>query len=161
MGIVAFCPHGHRINVKASLAGRTGLCPTCGAKFRIPTADGGEAPAAERLPTARLLDVAADVAATLPRILPFEAAPPAPEPAFASPPAAPAPPLPTLHPALAEQPDLEWCIAFPGGEPTEPLSAESMQAWLDSGQVTGTEVVWRSDWPEWRPARDVFPDAIA
>jgi hypothetical protein len=61
-----------------------------------------------------------------------------------------------LHPALAERPDLEWCIAFPGGEPTEPLSAASMQAWLESGQVTGTEVVWRSDWPEWRPARDVF-----
>lgn len=157
MGIVAFCPHGHRINVKDSLAGRKGLCPTCGAKFRIPAAgDLSTLPAAPGLPTARLLDMAADVVATLPRVLPFEAAPLATEPVF-EPPAAPlAPPPPALHAALAERPDLEWCIAFPGGEPTEPLSAESMQAWLESGQVTGTEVVWRSDWPEWRPARDVF-----
>ena len=156
MGIVTFCPHGHRINVKDSFAGRKGLCPTCGAKFQIPAAEGAGAPAAHGLPTARLLDVAADVVATLPRVLPFEAAPPAAEPAFEPPAAALAPPPPMLHPALAERPDLEWCIAFPGGEPTEPLSAASMQAWLESGQVTGTEVVWRSDWPEWRPARDVF-----
>ncbi|MFM8378379.1 MAG: DUF4339 domain-containing protein [Planctomycetia bacterium] len=165
MGIVAFCPRGHRINVKDSFAGRKGLCPTCGAKFQIPAAGSGEPPpAAAGLPTARLLDMAADVVATLPRILPFEAPPPAPEPAlepaFEPPPAPLAPPPPALHPALAERPDLEWCIAFPGGEPTEPLSAESMQAWLESGQVTGTEVVWRSDWPEWLPARDVFPDVI-
>lgn len=157
MGIVAFCPQGHRINVKGSFAGRTGLCPTCGAKVRVPSAGGVEPPAASGLPTARLLDVAADVVATLPRVLPFEAPPAAPEPAFEPPPAPPR----TLHPALAERPDLEWCIAFPGGEPTEPLSADSMQAWLASGEVAGTEVVWRSDWPTWRPARDVFPDAIA
>jgi hypothetical protein len=36
-----------------------------------------------------------------------------------------------------------------------------MQAWLDAGQAEGTEVVWRSDWPEWRPARDVFPDVLS
>lgn len=175
MGIVAFCPNGHRINVKDSFAGRKGLCPTCGAKFRISAAGAGATPADDGLPVARLLDVAADVVATLPRVLPFEttattAAPVAaeatripaapPEPVFA--PAAPwqAPPQPPLHPALAERPDLQWCIAFPGGDPTEPLPVESMQAWLESGQAQGSEVVWRSDWPEWRPVRDVFPDVI-
>lgn len=158
MGIVASCPHGHRVNVKDSLRGRKVVCPTCGANFRIPAAAAGAVPlATPELPTARLLDIAADVVATLPRVLPFEAGPPEPEPALAPEPRPVAPPPPPLHPVLAERPDLEWCIAFPGGEPTEPLSAESMQAWLESGQVTGNEVVWRSDWPEWRPARDVFP----
>jgi hypothetical protein len=157
MGIVAFCPHGHRINVKASLAGKKGLCPTCGAKFRIPAAAGGEPPSAARgLPTARLLEMASDIVATLPRVLSFDAVQPAAEPVFQPPPQPLAPPPPALHPVLAERPDLEWCIAIPGGEPTEPLSADSMQAWLESGQVAGNEVVWRSDWPEWRPARDVF-----
>ncbi len=156
MGIVAFCPNGHRINVKDSFAGRKGLCPTCGAKFRIPAAESAIAAVGSALPTARLLELAPAVVATLPRVLPLD------EPAFAPASAlAPlAPPPPALHPVLAERPDLTWCIAFPGGEPTEPLPAESMQAWLDAGQAEGTEVVWRSDWPEWRPARDVFPDAI-
>lgn len=158
MGIEAFCPNGHRINVKESLAGRKGLCPTCGAKFRIPAARSAVSAPGTALPTARLLDVAPEVIATLPRVLPFDAALPsiAPDPAPIPAPAPIEPPTPTLHPVLAERPDLQWCIAFPGGEPTEPLPAESMQAWLDSGQAEGTEVVWRSDWPEWRPANDVF-----
>jgi len=178
MGIVAFCPNGHRINVKDSFAGRKGLCPTCGAKFRVP-APGSSSPGPESaLPTARLLDLDAAVAATLPRVLPLDREavaatvahdagrpatrdllPPA-EPVL-DPAPAPTAAWPTLHPVLAERPDLLWCIAFPGGEPTEPLPAESMQAWLDAGQAEGTEVVWRSDWPEWRPARDVFPDVLS
>jgi hypothetical protein len=179
MGIVVFCPNGHRINVKDSFAGRKGLCPTCGEKFRVPAAGSGITAPGSALPTARLLDLDAAVAVTLPRVLPFDGAAPGPvtaaapdidrfavpEPTPAAAPTfAPAPaPItaqPTFHPALAERPDLLWCIAFPGGEPTEPLPAESMQAWLDAGQAEGTEVVWRSDWPEWRPARDVFPDVL-
>lgn len=164
MGIVAFCPNGHRINVKDSFAGRKGLCPTCGTKFRIPAAGSGRPGTESALPTARLLDLDPAVAATLPSVLPFApaAAEPMPEPAAAiAPPPAPLSAQPTLHPVLTERPDLQWCIAFPGGEPTEPLPAESMQAWLDSGQAEGNQVVWRSDWPEWRPARDVFPDVIS
>lgn len=67
-------------------------------------------------------------------------------------------PQPALHAVIAERTDLTWCIAYPGGDPTEPLDAVTMQAWLDGGHANGTEVVWRSDWPEWRPVQDVFPD---
>lgn len=38
MGIRFFCPNGHKLNVKAHLAGKRGLCPTCAAKVRIPFA---------------------------------------------------------------------------------------------------------------------------
>jgi hypothetical protein len=69
-------------------------------------------------------------------------------------------PPPSLHAVIAERPDLTWCIAFPGGDPTEPLDAVTMQAWLDGGHATGTEVVWRLDWPEWRPVQEVFPDVF-
>lgn len=34
--IVFLCPNGHRLNSPASLAGRPGQCPHCGAKFLIP-----------------------------------------------------------------------------------------------------------------------------
>jgi hypothetical protein len=42
------CPNGHRLFGAASLAGRAGECPDCGARFRIPTYDEislGEKPA--------------------------------------------------------------------------------------------------------------------
>lgn len=48
MGIRFDCPNGHKLNVKSFLAGKKGICPQCGAKFRIPEAstatdDGSEA----------------------------------------------------------------------------------------------------------------------
>jgi len=36
MGIRFHCPNGHKLNVKSFLAGKKGVCPDCGAKFRIP-----------------------------------------------------------------------------------------------------------------------------
>jgi len=36
MGIRFRCPHGHKLHVKDFLAGKRGICPKCGSKFRIP-----------------------------------------------------------------------------------------------------------------------------
>src|SRR5687767_8410491 len=36
MGIKFHCPKGHKLNVKAFLAGKKGVCPKCGTKVRIP-----------------------------------------------------------------------------------------------------------------------------
>src|SRR6185369_6221372 len=36
MGIKFHCPNGHKLNVKAFLAGKKGICPKCGTKVRIP-----------------------------------------------------------------------------------------------------------------------------
>lgn len=50
MGIRFSCPNGHRLNVKAFLAGRRGICPYCGVKFTIPSES--VAPEAGRSPDA-------------------------------------------------------------------------------------------------------------
>ena len=42
MGIKFNCPNGHKLNVKSFLAGKKGVCPHCGAKFRIPNEPGDE-----------------------------------------------------------------------------------------------------------------------
>jgi hypothetical protein len=36
MGIRFYCPNGHKLNVKAHLAGRRGICPYCGTRLLIP-----------------------------------------------------------------------------------------------------------------------------
>lgn len=100
MGIVAFCPQGHRVKVKDELAGRKGICPECGARFRIPLesssapvvspgpsqapvavgqspaplAVGATAPAATApsgTPVARIVSLDPALAATLPRAIPL------------------------------------------------------------------------------------------
>jgi hypothetical protein len=100
MGIVAFCPQGHRVKVKDELAGRKGICPECGARFRIPfesasapvvspgpaqaqvavdqlptpRAGGATSPApiaASGTPVARIVSLDPALAASLPRAIPL------------------------------------------------------------------------------------------
>jgi hypothetical protein len=195
MGIVAYCPQGHRVKVKDQLAGKKGLCPVCGTKFRIPAVndpanDAADDPAtaaaaseqrahapvagrsgvasdAAAFPPARILALDPAIVATLPRAIAWDVAAGAAAPA-AEAPVVPAetyesatPPRRPLHPVIAEREDLAWSIALPGGEPSAPLPADTMQDWLDARQATGDEVVWRADWPQWLPVRQVFPDCFA
>jgi hypothetical protein len=171
MGIVSFCPQGHRVKVKDHLAGKKGVCPTCGGKFRIPLAsaepvvrNAGEA----ALPLARIVSHDGDLAARLPRALRLETPtgggtggdePEHDDEILGDDSAQPQPPDPaTRHPAISSRPDLAWCLAVPGGTASEPLTAEAMQAWLESRQTIGNELVWRADWPEWLPIGQVFPE---
>ena len=175
MGIVSFCPQGHRVKVKDHLAGKKGVCPTCGSRFRIPlasTAAPTTSPAETVLPEATIVSLDATIAARLPRVLLLNRGV---EPAHGG---LRAPLKTTLvepveeqevelvveelhhHPAITERPDLAWCIAVPGGTASEPMRAEALQAWLESGLPTGDELVWRADWAEWRPIRGVFPESL-
>ena len=174
MGIVSFCPQGHRIKVKDRLAGKTGVCPTCGARFRIPLASveppaagGGAAPLTE----AKIMSLDATIAARLPRVLLLNREPEPVRPGaighMNDAPCKPAEDEVELvveeirrHPMIAERPDLAWCLAVPGGTASEPRPADAIQAWLDAGRATGDELVWRADWYDWRPIAGVFPECL-
>lgn len=168
MGIVAYCPNGHRTKVKDQFAGKKVLCPQCGARFRV-VAAGATATTAAGLPVARFVPLDPASVATLPRAFALDdaarlAAQSAPivgtsltaEPIAAAPP----PPGPAWHPRIAEQPAALWSLALPGGAPSPAMTAADLQHWLDSRQSTGGELVWRSDWTEWLPISVVFPEYI-
>ncbi len=70
MGIVCHCPNGHRVKVKDQQAGKRGLCPTCGAAFRIPQLSRPADAIQPELPLAQLLLLDPAVVATLPRAVP-------------------------------------------------------------------------------------------
>ena len=114
MGIEAFCPNGHRMKVKDHLAGRLGVCPTCGSRFRLPEASGEQpphpdsptVPATLPLPLAEMLAIDTAVISTLPIAVPYRDAtrptdttPPAAIAAAATPPA-PAPPTTAIRTAV-------------------------------------------------------------
>lgn len=175
MGIVAFCPHGHRVKVKDHLAGKKGICPTCGARFRIPhesvdmppaaTATASPAATATATPIAEIVSLDAAVAERLPRALPLArpaAAEPAPSPWTEHARLEPVTvePAPRLHPLIAERVDLAWCHARPGGTASAPLPAAAMQAWLESGVAAADALVWRADWEAWQPLALVFPEHL-
>jgi hypothetical protein len=178
------------MKVKDYLAGRKGICPTCGARFRIPPSaavpPGGSVPpvvvatqpasrpssdaagslplAAGRgiAPLAAVVSLDASSAAGLPDLLMLVDSVDA--GGLDGPPSAAVQvdPDPTADLEVDEEDDasaaLAWYIAIPGGEPSAALCEPELLAWLDSGRATGREVVWRSDWPGWRPIAEAFPD---
>lgn len=176
MGIVAHCPAGHRIKVKDHLAGKKGICPTCGGRFRIPLAEtrNGRRTADDSLPVAAFVSLDPRLAASLPPALliaehspPRSGSPAGAATAAVDPPADaelvvetvgdPAEDVPV---SIAEAASALWCIAMPGGTPSAAMPADAMLEWLCSGEVTGGELVWRSDWSEWRPVAETFPDHV-
>jgi hypothetical protein len=68
MGVRFECPNGHRLHVKAFLAGKRGICPECEARFVVPAANGGRTEA-----------VANGAAEIVPQVAAPAVAPPLPE----------------------------------------------------------------------------------
>ncbi|MEM8944807.1 MAG: DUF4339 domain-containing protein [Planctomycetota bacterium] len=138
MGIRFLCPNGHKLNVKAFLAGERGICPQCDAKFLVPSESGGQVEA--------IADAAAD---------PVQEAPANPKPigeVTASPPPTP-PPAPEPTPPVANAPDAApevWYVRTATGEQFGPAQVDVMRQWVAEGRVTVDCFVWRTGWEDWK-----------
>jgi len=167
MGIKFHCPNGHKLNVKAFLAGKKGVCPKCGTKFRIPAESepglvdsdleegdagasgikpGNGSPAASRpQPAMAAVSAAArshpegSAVATSTR----RAAPPTTSGATVD--------------AIAEAPQSVWYVRPPTGGQFGPARGDMMRTWLSEGRVTSDSLVWREGWTDWQSAGTVFP----
>ncbi len=129
MGIRFLCPNGHKLNVKAFLAGKRGICPECDAKFLVPQNSGVQADSIEET---------ADDAATSQVIkldAPTQSAPAVP------------PAMPT---AVGGEPTEQWYVRLPSGEQFGPAETDVMRGWVAEGRVAVESWVWRTGWPEWK-----------
>ena len=153
MGIKFHCPNGHKLNVKAFLAGKKGVCPKCGTKFRIP---------AESEPGLVDSDLEeGDAGASgiksgngAPATQPQPALAAASSSKKASPLAAPAS---GASDPIAEGPQLAWYVRPPTGGQFGPARGDIMRTWLGEGRVTSDSLVWREGWTDWQTAGNVFP----
>src|SRR5262249_25988977 len=140
MGIKFHCPKGHKLNVKAFLAGKKGVCPKCGAKMRIPTVsepaladsevEEEEADASQHPATS---NGSGGVAAPL---VPAEM--------FADQGAAAA------AAPFAEAPAAIWYVRPPSGGQYGPARGEIMRRWIAEGRVSSDSLVWREGWTDWQ-----------
>jgi hypothetical protein len=129
MGVRFECPQGHKLHVKAHLAGQRGICPECGARFVVPSFSGG-----------RVAVVAAgdsggaggDVSASLESSVSFNAGL-----------------SQSLPPATAGE-SATWYLRPVAGGQFGPVDTDSFRQWVDQGRVPEDALVWRSGWPEWK-----------
>ncbi len=151
MGIICFCPNGHRTKLKDRFAGLRVRCPQCGEKFRVaPHEDQAREQTSaikSTLPTGYLAEFdspfsgeasSRDMHAPLDR------------PGKQSTKSVPS--------ILMEDPSQLWRIAPPGGEPSNAMEGTELFTLLSSSKIKANAYVWRTDWSEWRLVTTVFPD---
>ena len=159
MGVRFECPAGHKLHVKAELAGKRGICPECGAKFVVPSFSGQRVPGDDGVTTST-------VAAATPPSLPARGATQTPSlpPGVPTPaPVVPGAPIPTAPPArraaggTAPQPEpTVWYIRPAAGGQFGPASDEVFRQWVAEGRVAADSWVWRTGWPDWKAGAEAL-----
>ncbi len=140
MGVRFECPAGHKLHVKAELAGKRGICPECGAKFIVPNFSGERV--AEDNGAATAATVAGNASASPAKI--SRATPP---PSAK----APAPPAPPAEPTA-------WYIRPAGGGQFGPASDEVFAQWIAEGRVSADSWVWRNGWVDWKAGGEALSE---
>jgi hypothetical protein len=180
MGIKFHCPNGHRMHVKAFLAGKRGHCPMCGSVVEIPFQSEPERAGGQAAITA---DGAVDESTdTLVFDVPYLSAAPVSSPGDWSFPPDSAPgegaehhvpqaANPQTAPASAKHGDTAgahpgsqayahspavWYVRVASGEQFGPLRDEVIRQWIAEGRVAAKMLVWREGWADWQHVDKVF-----
>jgi hypothetical protein len=164
MGIKFHCPNGHKLNVKAFLAGKKGICPKCGTKMLIPTvseaalADSeGDSDLDETDPSQAAAKSNGSGAAAAASVAAAQtmAAPSALAPAVSAAPATAA--TTAANDPIAEAPAAIWYVRPPSGGQYGPARGDIMRKWISEGRVSSDSLVWREGWTDWQNAGKLFP----
>ncbi len=143
MGIRFACPNGHKLHVKAFLAGKRGICPHCGVHFRVPSAEGPESESSSEVLS--MTDVQP------PPTSPVGAAIPSPQ----TPPRASA-----AADVFPQDPASVWYVRPTQGGQYGPASATVMRNWVLEGRVPPDAFVWSQGSPDWQRASEAIPRGL-
>lgn len=141
MGVRFECPAGHKLHVKAELAGKRGICPECGAKFIVPSFSG------ERVAE----DNGAALTSTVVVNSPAASKVTSPAASKVTPPPVPGapPPPPPAEPTA-------WYIRPASGGQFGPASDDVFAQWIAEGRVSADSWVWRNGWTDWKAGGDAL-----
>lgn len=132
MGIRTICPNGHQLNLKAFLAGKIGICPRCGVKFRIPSDtdatadDSGVVAATAPTPPSTPIRSVADGQLSAEPVATANRSPDAP-----------------VHSNV-------WYVCLPDRQTYGPIPRATVELWMAEGRLTQDSLVWCDAWTEWR-----------
>lgn len=157
MGVRFECPAGHKLHVKAELAGKRGICPECGAKFVVPSFSGQRVAADDGV-------VATSTTVAAPAPPPSQGGarggihtaslPPGVPTAAPVVPGAPVPPSPPAKQStavsIAPPEPVAWYIRPAVGGQFGPASDEVFRQWIAEGRVAADSWVWRTGWADWK-----------
>lgn len=152
MGIRFYCTEcGRKLNIKAFLAGKRGICPHCDARVQIPF----ESQIPDDAPKYRpVLDGNPTVAQVATPVMTQEGSSDDGDRDFIAE-EQPAP-QPVTDP-IAEAPEAVWYVRPPSGGQYGPARGDVMRRWVAEGRVSSDSMVWREGWADWQTAGPLFP----
>lgn len=152
MGIRFYCPDcGRRLNIKAFLAGKRGICPHCDSRVQIPMESQLPTEAPKYRPTSEGTAESPVAAATIATVdSDSNDAVESQRTVAASIDATPSDPI-------ADAPDCVWYVRPSGGGQYGPARGDVMRRWLSEGRVSADSMVWQEGWADWKLAGPVFP----
>ncbi len=151
------------LNIKTELAGKRGVCPQCGTRFRIPEHDTDYAiPIVE--PDSNQAQASSPAAGSHALNLQDPETPPdVSTPALRSVNVATrsgasigSEPLMTGMPSLLNDPHATWYVRPPSGGQYGPATGDILRQWISEGRLTPTTLVWRDGWAQWRAANEAL-----
>lgn len=159
---VRFACHacGKRLNIKAELAGRRGICPQCETKFRIPLEDTElsiplDASAAFESST-ESESISQSAVASAPTNTSNVAEPSRRSVANGSAATATASKANASPDSLLGGAEATWYVRPPSGGQYGPADGLVMKQWINEGRVSDTAMVWRDGWNDWQPATSIL-----
>ena len=167
MGIRFYCPSGHRLNVKAFLAGKRGICPQCGVKVRIPEeaetvnkkveptlemSHSGKDAGNNHHASSRPANVVANSTGHEKNQQVTRRLEVSNELASENP-----SPRSNANDPFTEMPHMVWYVRPTKGGQFGPATSEIMRKWVAEGRVREDSLVWREGWSEWQTAGLQFP----
>jgi hypothetical protein len=140
MGVRFQCPNGHKLNVKADLAGKRGACPECGVRFIVPAFSGERVAAVSAAAVAgvsgsSIVTNGAAAATTVEH-----------DGSHGSSNGA-------LAPAGEET---VWYVRPTAGGQFGPAPTRVFRQWVKEGRVAADSWVWRSGWADWKPGGEAL-----
>lgn len=157
MGIKCFCPHGHPLNVKSHLAGKRGVCPTCGVKFQIPEATVPSVPQNSATdPEESVFEPPefAELKADLPSVNSPDGVRVSGDLAAGD----NSPSAKRLSPGSGTKAAI-WYVKTRDGQ-YGPTDEAAVREWVDGGRIVLGNWVWRDGWEQWRAAESVFSQLL-
>jgi uncharacterized protein YlaI len=156
MGIRFYCPDcGRRLNIKAFLAGKRGICPHCDSRVQIPLESQLPVDAPKYRPTSDGAPVT-PAAAALTATTGTRSA----NPVNRQPTDRPTTKDTSIDP-IVESPDSVWYVRPSAGGQYGPARGDVMRRWLSEGRVSADSMVWREGWEDWKLAGPMFPSLEA
>ena len=156
MGIRFYCPDcGRRLNIKAFLAGKRGICPHCDSRVQIPLESQLPVDAPKIRPTSDGSPKTSVAVAATATTVARPANPAVSQPAdFSTSKQTPLDPI-------TESPDAVWYVRPSAGGQYGPARGDVMRRWLTEGRVSADSMVWREGWEDWQLAGPMFPSLDA